>query len=277
MLRNLLLALFVVSLSVCSNGSDNPTIPGQTHTAIGEQVRVSPPGLRHADPPSPTATVDELETRADQLRSEKAYMDALDYYRAAISKDTGNARLHNKAGISQLMLQRYKDAERSFERAVKLDRSFADAYNNLGVILYEEKKFPKAIKTYEKAIQLRQDSASFYNNLGAAYYMKKEWAQATDAYGRALQLDPDIFGRISHSGVSAQLPSPQERARFDYLVAKLYAKQGDPDRSLEYLRRCLEEGYPKISDVYKDPEFTGLRSDSRFSQLMASKPPAIPE
>ena len=191
-------------------------------------MRVSPPGLRHADPPSPTATVDELEARADQLRGEKAYLDALDYYRAAISKDGGNARLHNKAGISQLMLQRYKDAEKNFERAVKLDRSFADAYNNLGVILYEEKKFPKAIKTYEKAIGLRQDSASFYNNLGAAYYMRKEWAQATDAYGRALQLDPDIFGRISHSGVSAQIPSPEERARFDYLVAKLYAKQGDP-------------------------------------------------
>jgi len=271
------LALFVLSLSISSATAANLPTPTQTHSATGEQVRVSPPGLRHADPPSPAATAPELEARADQLRSEKAYLDALDYYRVAISKDNHNPRLYNKAGIAQLMLQRYKDAEKNFGHAIKLDRAFADAYNNLGVIRYEEKRYPKAIQSYEKAIQLRQDSASFFSNLGAAYYMKKDWEQATQAYGRALQLDPDIFGRISHTGVSAQLPSPEERARFDYLVAKLYAKQGDPDRSLQYLRRCLEEGYAGIGDVYKDPEFTALRNDTRFGQLMAAKTPVIPE
>lgn len=39
----------------------------------------------------------------------------------------------------------------------------------------------------------------------------------------------------------------------------------------------MEEGYKQIDDVYKDPEFEGLRSDGRFTQLMAARPPAIPE
>jgi tetratricopeptide (TPR) repeat protein len=221
--------------------------------------------------------LEELENRGDQLRQEKAYADALDYYRAAIRKDQHIAHLYNKAGIAELMIQRYKDSQKDFERAIKLDQTLADAYNNLGVTRYQEKKYSKAVDDYEKAIQLRQDSASFFSNLGAAYYMKRDWDQAAQAYGHAIQLDPDIFGRISHSGVTAQLPSPQDRARFDYLVAKLYAKQGDPDRSLEYLRRCLEEGYKAIDDVYKDPEFTSLRKDARFDQLMANKPTAIPE
>ena len=34
---------------------------------------------------------------------------------------------------------------------------------------------------------------------------------------------------------------------------------------------------PEIDDVYKDADFEGLRKDTRFAQLMASRPPAIPE
>ena len=91
------------------------------------------------------------------------------------------------------------------------------------------------------------------------------------------QLDPDIFERTSRTGVTAQLPSPEERARFEYLIAKLYARQGNSDHALQFLRRAMEEGYPGINDVYKDSDFEGLRKDNRFAQLMASKPPAIPE
>ncbi len=61
------------------------------------------------------------------------------------------------------------------------------------------------------------------------------------------------------------------------LIAKLYARQGDSDHALQYLRRAMEEGYPGIDDVYKDADFEGLRKDARFAQLMASRPPAIPE
>ena len=51
----------------------------------------------------------------------------------------------------------------------------------------------------------------------------------------------------------------------------------DSDHALQYLRRALEEGYPGINDVYKDSDFEGLRKDTRFAQLMAAKPTAIPE
>jgi tetratricopeptide (TPR) repeat protein len=242
-----------------------------------ERVQVTTPSGRRVDLPSPTASADELEARGDELRSQKDYLDALDYYRVALQKSSKSARIHNKAGIAELQVQRYKEGRKDFEHAIKLDREFADAYNNLGVIFYKEEKYDKAINRYEKAIQLRPDAPSYYSNLGAAYYAQKNWEQATVAYSHAIQLDPDIFERISHSGVTAQLPSPDERARFDYLLAKLYAKEGDRDRSLKCLRRAMEDGYKDIDDVYKDPEFTALRTDERFGQLMAARPPAIPE
>jgi tetratricopeptide (TPR) repeat protein len=240
-----------------------------------EQVQITPPLVRSIDPPAPDATPEALELQADRLRADKLYLDAIDYYRAALNKKGNEARLLNKIGITELMMQRYKEARKSFERAIHADRQYADAYNNLGVIFYEVKKFGAAVKQYEKAIQIDSTSASFFNNLGAAYFSKRSFESAINAYQHALELDPDVFARSSRGGVQAQLPSPEDRARYDYTVAKLYAKMGLSDQSLEYLRKAMEEGYKDLKDVYKDVEFAQLRSNPKFTELMASTTPVI--
>ncbi|HVI09456.1 MAG TPA: tetratricopeptide repeat protein [Candidatus Binatia bacterium] len=242
-----------------------------------EQVQVAPPLVRAIDPPRPDATADALELQADQLRTEKLFLDALDYYRAALAKADNKARLLNKIGITELMMQRYKEARKSFEQAVHADREYADAYNNLGVVYYESKKFGAAVKEYEKAIAKDANSASFFSNLGAAYFSKKKFEDAASAYQHALELDPEVFERTSRTGVQAQLPSPEDRARYDYTVAKLYAKLGFSEQSLEYLRRAIEAGYKGMKDVYKDAEFAELRKNPRFTELMAARTPVLPD
>ena len=91
--------------------------------------------IRRAAPPAAGASVEELERTGDQLRSEKAYLDALDYYQAALAKKPDNARVLNKRGIVELQMQHYKQARKDFEKAIKLDRTFASTYNNLGASL----------------------------------------------------------------------------------------------------------------------------------------------
>jgi tetratricopeptide (TPR) repeat protein len=242
-----------------------------------EQVQIKPPLIRTVDPPAKDATITELEKRGDELRSEKLFLDALDYYDAALKKETKPARLLNKVGITELMMQRYNEAKKSFERSIKADHHFADPCNNLGVVYYEQKKFGSAIKQYKKAIDLDDSSASFYSNLGAALFSKKQFDPAVRAYEKAMELDPDVFERTSRSGVQAQLPSPEDRARYDFTVARLYAKMGFSNRSLEYLKKAMEEGYKDFKDVYKDAEFASLRKDKRFTELMATKVPVLPE
>jgi len=253
------------------------SIPSAAQISHSEQVQVAPPLIRSVDPPSQDATVAQLEMEGDKLRASKLFLDALDYYHAALAKERDSARLLNKIGITELVMQRYKEARKSFERATKANRRFADAFNNLGVVYYEQNKYRPAIKQYKKAIEIDSQSASFFNNLGAAYFSRKEFEPAVIAYQRALELDPDVFERSSRTGVEAQLPSPEDRARYDFTVAKLYAKMGISDRSLEYLRKAMEEGYKDMKDVYKDQEFAQLRKDPRFTELMATKTPAIPE
>src|SRR6476646_6360874 len=245
------LLLFLLSSALCTGPSFSfagPPRPEQAHSS--EQVQVSPPPMRRAEAPAATASVAELEERGDTLRAEKAYLDALDYYRTAIAKEPNNAKLYNKIGIAELQLSRFNEARKDFELA---------------------------IKNYEAAIKLRHDSASFYSNLGAAYFSRNQFEKASLAYKEALRIDPDIFEKTSRTGVQLQMSSPGDRAHFYYVLARLYAKAGVTDRSLQYLRRAMEEGYKGIENVYKDSEFATLRKDPRFTELMAARPVAIPE
>jgi tetratricopeptide (TPR) repeat protein len=261
--------LFVILLSLSGIGFASP------RPVDADQVQINSVPLRGVEPPSRDATAESLEQRADALRAEKFYLDSLDYYRAALAKKPNTATLYNKIGIVELLMQRWPEAKKSFERAIHADHEYSDAYNNLGVIFYIGKKYGKAIDRYNKAIRYKDDAASYYSNLGAALFSKKEFEKSVAAYAHALQLDPDVFERTSRTGVSAQMSSPEDRAHYNYVLAKIYARMGVADRSLEYLRRAMEEGYKSIDSVYKDEEFAAVRKDPRFTVLMAARPPAI--
>ena len=259
----------------------NPAAPSPTfdQAAVpnpGNTTALVPQQLRRAAPPPANASADQLEVGGDSLREQKAYIDSLDYYRAAMKK-ADSAVLHDKAGIDYLEMMHADDARREFERAIKMDKHYAEAYNNLGVIAYMRKKYGKAIKLYKKAIEVRDSSASFHSNLGTAFFAQKHFENAISEYARALQLDPDIFERLSRSGVSLHLASAEDRGHYDYVIAKMYAGVNNSERCLEYLRKAMEEGYPQINDVYKDDAFNAIRKDPRFVSMMAQKPVGIPE
>jgi tetratricopeptide (TPR) repeat protein len=222
------------------------------------------------------ATPQQLEDHGDLLKEQKNYLDAIDYYEAALKKQHDSAVIQNKIGMVYLMMSNMKQAEKVLKKAIKADKKYPEAYNNLGVAYYSLKKYRLAEKNYKKAIELR-DSASFHSNLGTAYMDQKKYQEGMAEYEKAYQLDPTVFERTSRNGISARMGSPEDRARYFYVMAKLFAANGDLDRSLEYLKKSLEDGYPDIDKVYKDAEFATLRKDQRFTELMAQRPASIPQ
>src|SRR5215472_18113822 len=257
-----------------------PTLALLTFTA-GLSFASRAPDQTQSTAPSPPplvsltdGTPQELERQGDQLRSQKRYLDAIDYYNAAIAKQP-TALLWNKKGIALLFVQHNKDAQKCFEQALHVDKYSAEALNNLGFVAQMQKRYNKAIKYYQKALDIRPESPTFHYNMGAAYFAKHEFDKAVQEYQTAFKIDPDIFQRVSRTGVMAQTTSPEDRAAFSFMVAKMYAQAGDLDRSLEYLRKAMEEGYKNIDKVYTDSEFASLRTDKRFTELMAQKPQAI--
>jgi tetratricopeptide (TPR) repeat protein len=259
-------------LAVCAGLS--PLAQAAPSTA---QVQVVSPPIRRAEPPSASATAQELENRGDRLKAENAFLDAVDYYRAALLKKPNNAAVYNKIGIAELQMESYKQARRDFEKAIRLDRTFASAYNNLGALHYEQREFGAAIRQYKKAIRLEPDVATYYCNIGAAYFARKEFEPAGINYAKALEIDPDVLERHSRTGISTQLSSPEDRAHYSFVLARLYARTGAFDRSLEYLKRAMEDGYKGIQDVLKDSAFAGLRKDPRFGALLAANALLLPE
>jgi tetratricopeptide (TPR) repeat protein len=265
-------SLSMLSLSILASLTLLIVLVAPLRAQNTEQVQVGPPPIHRVEPPAASASARELETIGDELQGDKNYLDAIDYYEAALNKDSSNVVLMNKVGMSQLLLRRYKDARKNFDRAIKLQKNYANAYANLAVVYYQEGSYAKSIRNYDKAILLDNTQAVFYNNRAASLFAKKQFEKATADYNKALQLDPDILERANRgAGVQAKLPSPGDIAHYDYVIAKLFARNGSADRSLHYLKKAMEEGYPHINDVYKDAEFSSVRKDPRFAELMAAK------
>jgi len=229
-----------------------------------------PQQLRQAEPPPASASAAQLEATGDDLRARKYFADAIDYYQAANAKQP-SAQLINKIGMANLLMLRVDAARKDFERAVKMDSNYADAFNNLGATYYQDHQVKESIKQYRKAIALNPESATYHSNLGTAYMERKEFDKAASEYAQALQIDPDVFEHHESAGISARFPSPSDRARFHYVIAKTYAKAGNTDRCLLYLTKAMEFGFKDIDRVYKEDEFASVRKDPRFAELMAKK------
>jgi hypothetical protein len=81
-----------------------------------------------------------------------------------------------------------------------------------------------------------------------------------------------VFEHTSSYGVMLEERNVQERAKYHYYLAKLYAKNGRNELALLYLRKSLEEGFKERKQLQTDPEFASLRDTKEFKDLLALEP-----
>lgn len=248
-MRNLTIRLAIVAMAL---GLGEYTLG----TTTIEQSKVSVESM----------TVAQLEAAGDSARSNKDYALAIQYFEAAIRKDSKNPKLYNKLGLAQLKAGNLIEARASFQKATKGDPKFADSVNNLGAVEYMQRRFGPAAKMFKKAVALDESKSTFHVNLGAAWFAQKKLERAIAEYARALELNPNALA-TSNSGVQAQIASPEERAKYAYMLAKIYAKRGEADECMRSLRKAKEEGYRDLANVYKDAEFAQLRNDPRLAEI----------
>jgi len=208
------------------------------------------------------------EFKGDVARARGESASAAAWYSAATHYDSHNAVLFNKLGIAQLKTGEMDAARKSFSDAVKRDPTYVDALNNLGAVNCLQRRYRPAVKYLKMALALDETKASAHLNLAEAWMGQKQVERAMTEYARALELDADILSSSDQEGVFAQISTPEQQALIEFLIAKAYAKRGNMEGALDYLRRAKEAHYREIASVYTDPVFAPLWKDPRLTTLV---------
>jgi tetratricopeptide (TPR) repeat protein len=226
-----------------------------------------------ADPSLDLPRVDALsvarsaELKGDLERTHNNFLMAVSYYRQALRVDPKNATVLNKMGIAELKLGERGAARKHFSQAMKADPRNISALNNLGAVAFLDKKYKNAVKYLKQALELDESSAPAHLNLAEAWMGLGDADRAMTEYARAIELDADVLSD-SQSGVSARVSTPEQRARVNFLIAKAYAKRGNIDGALEYLRRARDGRFTEMARVYRDQEFAVLWTDPRLDKIV---------
>jgi len=255
----------VLAVSLGAAVAFSQSIPTAGAKAMLDGTRTSSPQVTDAPKP-PVLTA---EQRGDILMARKMYREAIEVFSEGNPKDPV---LRNKTGIAfhqQMLLDK---AAKCYEQAVKLKPNYHEAINNLGTVYYARKSYRRAITQYRRALKIAPDQASVHSNLGTAYFARNQLDLALTEFRTALALDPEVFEHHSSYGVMLQERSVQDRAKYHYWMATLYASQNRSDLAIQYLRKALEEGFKERKKLAEDPVFASIRELPEFKLLLTLEP-----
>lgn len=259
-LRTLLFSTLAVSAVLGQPYPSNfaPVATPPTATPIQVSSPIPPPSKQELSP----------EMRGDIFMARKMYREAAEIYQ---QMPATLPVTWNKVGIAYHQLSQLNLARKYYERSTKLNPQYAEAINNLGTVAYAQKSYRRATSFYKKALLYAPDSASMHSNLGTALFARHRYDLAFASYQTALALDANVFEHRGSQGTVLQERSVEERAKFHYHLAKLYAKGGQMDRSIQYLRKALEEGYTERNKIAADEAFQALRDNPEFQALLKTE------
>jgi tetratricopeptide (TPR) repeat protein len=262
-----LLAFFTVLTVV--GGYPSPPAQDSHTSSTSTQIAASP------STDVPLTPRQNAETHADILGAQKDYLAAAHAYEDILRDDPRNARVLNKTGVAYQTLGDSMLAERYYKKALSVDKKFATALNNLGTIEYTSERYGRAIKYYRKALDVDPKRSTVLSNLGYAYAGNHQFAKALDAFGKALALDPDIFTRHGGNGPLIEQRTAADPGLLFFLLAKSFAKIGDAEHTVQYLKLARDDGYKNFAAAATDIDFKPVIQNPRVREAL-QLPPIVP-
>lgn len=145
--------------------------------------------------------------RAERLRGEGRYEDAIAVYSEAIAQHPALQPYRFVVGELCFELQRYSEAANLFADIVKAEPQHAQAWAGLGRAAHLLGEDGHAIAALEQAILLAPDWAEPLYEAALLYADKHQDAAAEDRLRRALARDPKLVPSAEEEGLLARYPT----------------------------------------------------------------------
>jgi tetratricopeptide (TPR) repeat protein len=207
------------------------------------------------------------EQRGDSYFARKMYEEAITEYKSSTTIDRNNAATLNRLGLVYHQAQKLNEAERYYREALKQNPYFLEVLNNIGTIEYARQRYENAVSQYEKALKIRPDSPTVLLNMAFCLFDMKRYEDAQKSLQQALRLDPRVLEKASGFGTLIQTSRRGDPA-VSFYFAKIYAAQGDKERSISYLNRALDEGFMDFDKIKNDPVFIALAMEEGYMKVL---------
>jgi tetratricopeptide (TPR) repeat protein len=245
-------------------------VASATVRVLGVEV----PSAQAAVSPPPQASVPErkalgieqlpAEKRADILLARGEYAAAIASYRQSNLK---SAIVWNNMGMAYHHLFALDEARKAYQQALAINPRFAPASNNLAAVYYAQHEYKVAEHWYKKALKHTSESAVIYCNLGTAYFAEEKYKKGVKMYQKAFSMDQGVFDP-SRAAMVEGGGSREQRVAINYYIAQTFAKAGNQDQALLYLRKAMDEGFKDRKRLIEDSDFAVLRTTPQFQKLL---------
>lgn len=135
----------------------------------------------------------ELQEKADTLRAEDSFKEAVGTYLNSILIDRNNAETYFGLGVCYKNLGKTKKAIEYLEKSVLLDSSKYETFYELGLCHLKDETPCKAIKCFIQAIQLEPDNPEAIYQLGLAHEQCDEQDMALMIYQKLIENSPNYI------------------------------------------------------------------------------------
>jgi len=208
-------------------------------------------------------------------------------FRRAIALNPNYATAHQWYAEYLSPLGRHEEALAEIRRAYELDPVSPIVSAGLAGVLYHARQYDQAIEQSLKTLELDTKLANATRVLSAAYQAQGRFDQAIRVLEDALESSPDqreCLGELGHAyamvGRRGEARRIIERLRegstrrhgVAYWVALTHAGLRDKAQALAWLEEAHRERSMggAANTIGVEPRFDGLRSDSRFADLLRS-------
>ena len=217
------------------------------------------------------------------------YADAAEEFRKAIQLAPLNYRGYSNLGGIDLDLGKYREAVEVLQKSAALHPS-VESYINMGTAYFYLHRYDDAVDSLRQAVKIDELDWLSWGNLGDALYQVPAWrGEARTAYGKAierakaqLEANPRDAEILAYTADYYAMLDQEKQAREQlaralaiastdadvlFRAAILYNHFGNSEKTLEYLSKAVEAGYPR-NFIRDTPDFDHLRENPRFRALL---------